>query len=165
MFGSIKEKLGLSKKTGEVLIAPLQGKAVPVTEVSDPTFGQEILGKGVAIVPSEGRVVAPVDGTIEMIFETKHAVSMTSDSGIQILIHVGLDTVKLNGSPFKAYAENGQHVKRGDLLLEFDIEAIKAAGLESITPIVICNSGDYKEIKTHVGKAVEIGDDILTLIK
>ena len=153
------------KKAGEVLGAPVQGKAVAISEVSDPTFGQEILGKGFAIVPSVGRVVAPIDGTVEMVFDTKHAISMSSDSGIQILIHVGLDTVSLKGEPFKAYVEAGQTVKKGDLMLEFDIEAIKAAGLETITPIIICNSDDYKEVNRFTGKMVKPGDDIMELVK
>lgn len=165
MFGSLKGKFGFGKKAGEVVAAPVQGKAVAISEVSDPTFGQEILGKGVAIIPSVGRVVAPVDGVIEMVFDTKHAVSMVSDSGIQILVHVGLDTVTLKGEPFKAYVEAGQKVKTGDLLLEFDIAAIQAAGLETITPMVICNTDDYKEIKTSVDKDVVTGDTVLTLVK
>ncbi len=165
MFGSLKEKLGFGKKAGEVMGAPVAGKAVAISEVSDPTFGQEILGKGMAIIPSAGKVVAPIDGTVEMVFDTKHAISMSSDSGIQILIHVGLDTVSLKGEPFTAHVESGQKVKAGDLMLEFDIEAIKSAGLETITPIVICNSDDYKEITAHVGKDVNTGDEVLTLVK
>lgn len=165
MFGSLKEKLGFGKKAGEVMGAPVAGKAVAISEVSDPTFGQEILGKGMAIIPSVGKVVAPIDGTVEMVFDTKHAISMSSDSGIQILIHVGLDTVSLKGEPFTAHVESGQKVKAGDLMLEFDIEAIKSAGLETITPIVICNSDDYKEITAHVGKDVNTGDEVLTLVK
>ena len=162
MLGSLKEKLGRNKKRGEVLKAPLAGKTIAMSEVSDPTFGQEILGKGVAIIPSVGKVVAPIDGTVEMVFDTKHAISMSSNSGIQVIIHVGLDTVTLKGEPFTAYVEAGQKVKTGDLL---DMEAIQAAGLETITPIVICNSGDYKEITAHVGKDVNTGDDVLTLVK
>ena len=165
MLGSLKEKLGLNKKRGEMLKAPLAGKAIPMSEVSDPTFGQEILGKGLAIIPSVGKVVAPIDGTVEMIFDTKHAISMSSDSGIQLIIHVGLDTVTLKGEPFTTHVEAGQKVKAGDLLLEFDIEAIQSAGLDTVTPIVICNTGDYKEIEAHVGKNVNLGDEVLTVIK
>lgn len=165
MLGLLKEKLGFGKKAGEVIGAPLEGKAVAISEVSDPTFGQEILGKGMAIIPSVGKLVAPVDGTVEMVFDTKHAISMSTDSGIEILIHVGLDTVSLKGEPFTAYVEAGQKVKAGDLMLEFDIEAIKAAGLETITPVIICNTHDYKEITAHVGKTVNTLDEVLTLVK
>ena len=165
MFGSLKEKLGFGKKAGEVLGAPVEGKAVAISEVSDPTFGEEILGKGMAIIPTVGKVVAPVDGTVGMVFDTKHAISMTSVSGTEILIHVGLDTVTLGGAPFTAYVKDGQKVKAGDLMLEFDIEAIKAAGLETITPVVICNTDDYKEIIANVGKDVKTMDEVLTLTK
>lgn len=165
MFGSLKEKLGFSKKADEVLGAHLQGKAVAISEVSDPTFGEEILGKGMAIIPAVGKVVAPIDGTVEMVFDTKHAISMTSESGIEILIHVGLDTVSLKGEPFTAHVAAGQKVKKGELMLEFDIEAIKAAGLETITPMVICNSDNYKEITASVGKDVVTGEPVLTLVK
>lgn len=165
MFGSLKEKLGFGKKAGEVLGAPVQGQAVAISEVSDPTFGQEILGKGMAIIPTVGKVVAPIDGTVDMVFDTKHAIAMSTESGIQILIHVGLDTVSLNGAPFTSHVEAGQAVKAGDLMLEFDIEAIKAAGLETITPMIICNTPDYKEITASVGKAVNTLDEVLTLVK
>ena len=165
MFGSLKEKLGFGKKVDNVLGAPVEGKAVAISEVSDPTFGQEILGKGMAIIPTVGRVVAPIDGTIGMVFDTKHAISMTSKSGIEILIHVGLDTVTLNGEPFTAHVDAGQNVKAGDLMLEFDIEAIKAAGLETITPVVICNTDDYKDVVANVDKDVKTLDEVLTIVK
>ena len=165
MFGSLKEKLGFGKKVDNVLGAPVEGKAVAISEVSDPTFGQEILGKGMAIIPTVGKVVAPIDGTIGMVFDTKHAISMTSKSGIEILIHVGLDTVTLNGEPFTAHVDAGQNVKAGDLMLEFDIEAIKAAGLETITPVVICNTDDYKDVVANVDKDVKTLDEVLTLVK
>ena len=165
MFGSLKEKLGFGKKVDNVLGAPVEGKAVAISEVSDPTFGQEILGKGMAIIPTVGKVVAPIDGTIGMVFDTKHAISMTSKSGIEILIHVGLDTVTLNGEPFTAHVDAGQNVKAGDLMLEFDIEAIKAAGLETITPVVICNTDDYKDVVANVDKDVKTLDEVLTIVK
>lgn len=165
MLGSLKDKLGFGKKKGEVLGAPIEGEAIALSEVSDPTFGEEILGKGVAIVPSVGKVVAPVDGTIEMVFDTKHAISMRSESGIEILIHVGLDTVTLKGEPFEAHVAAGDRVKAGDLLLEFDIEAIKAAGLETVAPMVICNTADYSDIQAMAGKTVKPLDDVLTVVK
>ena len=112
-----------------------------------------------------GKVVAPIDGKIGMVFGTKHAITMTSDSGIEILIHIGLDTVTLEGAPFTAHVEADQKVKAGDLMLEFDIEAIKAAGLDVTSPIVICNSDDYKEIKANAGQDVNTMDPVLTLVK
>lgn len=165
MFGALKEKLGLGKKANDVLGAPVKGNAVAISEVSDPTFGEEILGKGIAIIPTVGKVVAPADGVVDMVFDTKHAISMTSATGIEILIHVGLDTVTLKGETFTAHVKAGDTVKAGDLMLEFDIEAIKAAGLDTITPMVICNSDNYAEITTNVGKDVNTGDVVLTLNK
>lgn len=156
---------GLGKKNREVIGAPIQGEAVELSKVSDPTFGQEILGKGVAILPSAGRVVAPCDGHIEMVFDTKHAISMKSDSGIEILIHVGIDTVTLKGEHFTAYVEAGQEVKKGTLLLEFHMEGIREAGLNVISPMVICNTPNYKKIIAHAGKKVGELDEVLTLVK
>ncbi|WP_461810781.1 PTS sugar transporter subunit IIA [Faecalimonas sp.] len=164
MLGSLKEKLGFGKK-GEVLYAPIEGEAIELAKVSDPTFGEEILGKGVAILPTVGKVYAPIDGTVEMVFDTKHAISMKSESGIEILIHVGLDTVTLKGEPFAEHVSAGDKVKAGDLLLEFDIEAIKNAGLEVVSPVIICNTADYSEIKTATGKTVGTKDEVMTIIK
>ena len=152
------------KKQGIIIGAPIKGEAVPVSEVSDPTFGEKILGDGIAIKPSEGKVVAPVDATVEMMFDTGHAVSLHSDDGTDILIHVGLDTVALKGQHFKVHAANGQKVSKGDLLIEFDIEAIKAAGYDTISPLVICNTPDYKEVKTSTGP-VNTLDKVIELIK
>ncbi len=165
MLGSLKEKLGFGKKKGETLGAPIEGEAIALSQVSDPTFGEEILGKGVAIVPSVGKVVAPIGGTIDMVFDTKHAISMRSESGIEILIHVGLDTVTLKGEPFEAHVSAGDKVKAGDLLLDFDIEAIKAAGLETVAPMVICNTADYSDIQAMAGKTVKPLDEVLTVVK
>ncbi len=143
----------LFKKATDDLYAPVAGEVVAITEVSDPTFGEEILGKGVAIKPADGKVVAPCDATVDMMFETGHAVSLVADCGAEILIHVGLDTVNLKGEHYTVHAKNGDHVKKGDLLMEFDPEAIKAAGYDIITPVVICNSGDYGTITPHLGTA------------
>lgn len=165
MLGSLKEKFGFGKKKGEVLGTPIEGKAIPLSEVNDPTFAEEMLGKGAAIIPSVGKVVAPMDGTIAMVFDTKHAISMTSESGVEILIHIGLDTVSLKGEPFTAHVAAGDKVKAGDLLLEFDIDAIKAAGLDTVSPIVICNTSDYSEINASVGKDVKTLEEVLTIVK
>lgn len=145
--------------------SPLNGECVPLSEVNDPTFSEEILGKGVAIIPYDGKVVSPVNGTVEMIFDTLHAVALTSDDGTEILIHVGLDTVKLNGKHYKAIAKNGDTVKVGDVLIEFEPEAIKAEGFDIITPVIISNSGDYGDILTITSQAVKAGDSIIKAIK
>ena len=155
----------LFKPSGIELLAPVKGSAVPLSEVSDPTFSQEILGKGVAVRPSGNQIVAPCDATIDMMFDTGHAVSMTSDDSAEILIHVGLETVNLKGQFFKVFAKNGDKVKSGQLLIEFDAEGIRNAGYDLITPIVICNSDDYSAITPVTGKDVETGEKILVMEK
>ena len=116
------------KDKGIEIGSPVKGKTVPISKVSDPTFGEEILGKGVAIQPEEGKIYAPADGTNEMLFDTKHAVSMTTTEGVELLVHIGLDTVALKGEHFTAHKGNGDAVKKGDLLISVDLEAVKAAG-------------------------------------
>lgn len=162
MFDFLKKK---AKEYDEVIGAPLKGEAVPSSEVNDPTFAEEMLGKGMAIKPAEGKAYAPFDGTVALVFDTKHAVSLVSEKGTEVLIHVGLDTVMLKGEHYTAHVEDGATVKKGDLLLEFDMEAIKAAGYDIITPIVVCNSDDYKEVIRSTGKQVEPGDVVMELEK
>ena len=149
----------------DALYAPVAGKAVPVSQVPDPTFAEELLGKGIAVEPSEGKVYAPCDATVDMMFETGHAVSLVADFGAEILIHVGLETVSLKGEHFTIHAANGDKVKKGDLLMEFDLEAIKAAGFNTITPMLVCNSGDYGTFKTHVDKNVTSADAVIEVAK
>lgn len=138
------------------------GEAVPLSQVNDPTFAEEILGKGLAIRPAEGKVFAPFDGTVETVFETKHAMGLRSDDGLELLIHVGLETVNLNGKYFTAHVTDGQRIHRGDLLLEFDRDAIAAAGCETITPVIVSNTDDYSEIRTVTGRLVGPEDPVLT---
>lgn len=163
MFGKWKEKLGLS--AGIPIPAPVAGEAVPLSAVNDPTFSEEILGKGAAVKPAEGRIVSPVDGTIEMMFDTGHAVSIHSAEGVDLLIHVGLDTVKLGGKHFTVHKKSGDSVKKGDLLMEFDIEGIRAEGYDVITPVVICNTDAYSAVEAQTGKTVAALDALLTLKK
>jgi len=154
-----------NKQDSEIIVSPIEGRVIPVTEVSDPTFGQEIVGKGIAIIPTCGRVVSPVNGTISMVFETKHALTIISDQGAEILIHIGLETVKLKGQYFTTYVQSGQKVIVGDLLVEFDLEAIIKAGFDSVTPMVICNMEAYTEIKTTVGNNEKELAEVITLVR
>ena len=166
MFNKLKEQWGLGSKDKEIVIySPLKGEACSLAEVKDPVFSDKIMGEGLAIKPLVGRVVAPVDGTIGMIIGTKHAVSIVSDQGAEILIHVGLDTVKLNGEFYKVFVNTGDKVKAGDLLLEFDMEQIKAAGYDVITPVVICNTADYSVITPVIGRSVEELERVMTIKK
>ncbi len=158
MFGLFKKK-----KTEYLLGAPAKGKAVPLTEVNDPTFSEGMLGQGVAVIPSEGKIYAPIDGEVGMVFDTLHAVSLTADCGAEVLIHVGLDTVKMNGDGFVGHVQAGDKVKKGDLLLEVDLEKVKAAGYDTITPMLICNTDDYASVEGLSGKDVEPGDDVIKI--
>lgn len=150
-------------KNTDDLYAPMVGKAVPITEVPDPTFAEGMLGNGIAIQPAEGKVYAPCDATVDMMFTTGHAVSLVADCGAEILIHVGLETVSLEGKPFTVHAANGDKVKKGQLLIEVDLEAVKAAGLQTITPMVICNTDAYSTFNTIVGKDVTNNDVVIAL--
>lgn len=145
--------------------APLCGEVVALSEVNDPTFAEEMLGKGVAIKPASGRIVAPCDATIEMMFDTGHAVSMTTSTGVEVLIHVGLDTVNLQGKHYTVHCKNGDVVTKGQLLMEFDKDAIAAEGYDTITPVVICNTDDYGTFETVTGKTVAEGDAVIKLGK
>ena len=161
-MGFFKKLFG---KNTDDFYAPMTGKAVPITEVPDPTFAEGMLGNGIAIMPTDGKVCAPCDATVDMMFTTGHAVSLVADCGAEILIHVGLETVSLEGKPFKLHAANGDKVKKGQLLIEADLEAIKAAGMPTITPMVICNTDDYTTFNTIVGKNVTNDDVVIELAK
>lgn len=162
LFDFMKKK---DNENVDIIAAPVAGETVASSEINDPTFGEEMLGKGMAIKPTDTKVYAPFDGTVALVFDTKHAVSLVSETGAEVLIHVGLDTVSLKGEHFTTHVENGATVKMGDLLLEFDKEAIAAAGFDTIIPIVVCNSDDYKNVKRITGSAVKPGDTVMELEK
>jgi PTS system beta-glucosides-specific IIC component len=128
------------------IASPMAGHVVALSDIPDPTFASGLMGQGIGIIPTEGRVVSPVDGIIESVFKTKHAIGIQADNGAEILIHVGIDTVKLDGQHFTAQVSAGERVKQGDLLLTFDPQAIVDAGYSLSTPIIITNSDDYCEI-------------------
>ena len=161
-MGFFKKLFG--KKTND-LCAPMAGKAVPITQVPDPTFAELMLGNGIAIEPAEGKVYAPCDATVAMMFSTGHAVSLEADCGAEILIHVGLETVGLEGKPFTIHVADGDKVKKGQLMIEVDLEAVKAAGLPTITPMVICNTDEFPTFNTLVGKDVTNEDVVIELAK
>lgn len=144
--------------------SPVAGEVVPLAKVNDETFAQEIMGKGIAVMPKDGRVVSPVDGAVQMVFKTKHAIGILSDEGAEILIHIGIDTVKLDGKYFKAHVKAGDIVKKGDLLVEFDKEAIKSEGYDVITPVIITNSAMYLDVLGKDIKEVNAGDSLLTIV-
>jgi len=132
-----------------IVNSPLEGNIIPLQEVSDPTFAEGQLGKGIAVEPTNGEVVASFNGTIESLFQTKHAIGLRSEQGLELLIHIGLDTVNLEGKYFEAHVEQGQAVKQGDLLITFDIDKIKDAGYPTVTPVIVTNSSDYQDILSN----------------
>lgn len=148
---------------GIMIAAPLSGEVVPLSSVNDPTFAEEILGKGVAIQPAAGVVVSPVNGTIASIFDTGHAVDLVSDDGAEVLIHVGLDTVNLKGKHFTVKKASGDKVRIGDVILEFDKEAIQSEGYEVITPVIISNHFNYSSVESAASGNVTVGDPLLKL--
>lgn len=158
MFNLFKKK-----EKGHVIGSPTKGKAVALKEVNDPTFAEEMLGKGAAVIPEEGKIYAPADGEIGMVFDTLHAVSMTTDFGAEVLIHIGLDTVKMKGDGFTGHVKAGDHVKKGDLLLEVDLEKVKAAGYDIITPVLVCNTPDYASVEGIESAHVNAGDDLIKI--
>jgi PTS system beta-glucosides-specific IIC component len=156
-------KLAQANDSDITIMSPLKGIAVPLSQVDDPTFAQEILGKGIAIEPEDGRVLSPVNGTIRTIFETGHAVGLESDEGAEVLIHVGLDTVNLKGKYFSVKMKDGDKVKVGDCILEFDLEAIRNEGYDVITPIIISNYGNFESVEAAVSGPVTPGAPLITI--
>lgn len=161
MFKSFLHSLGFHERRN-VLLSPLAGKVIPLSEVNDPTFASGSLGDGVAIEPTGDKVVAPSDAKVKAIFPTGHAVALHTDDGLDVLIHVGLDTYKLDGRHFKVRAAEGDSVKRGDVLIEFDRDAIRSEGYDITAPILICNSVEFSSIKGNVGDTVSELEKLLT---
>jgi PTS system beta-glucosides-specific IIC component len=149
----------------EQILSPIAGDIVPLEQVKDATFASGLLGKGVAIAPQQGRVVAPAAGSVVSLFKTKHAIGIESDDGAEILIHVGIDTVRLDGLHFTAHVQVGDRVAPGDLLIEFDQAAIHAAGYDTTTPIIISNSDDYVDVLTSGLSPVQERAPLLTLLR
>lgn len=145
------------------LYAPLTGNIVPLEQVPDPTFAAGILGKGFAIEPSDPHVYAPFDGTVIQTMESKHAVGLCSNDGVEVLIHVGIDTVDMNGTGFTLHCAEGDQVKRGQLLLTFDAKAIEKAGHPTITVVIVTNTDNYKSVNMEKDGAVSAMDRVLTV--
>ena len=161
-----KENSNSASVLVETIYSPIKGKIVKLENVLDEAFSSGAVGKGIAIEPSEdGKVFAPFDGVIETAFPTKHAIGLTSDKGAEILIHIGMDTVKLDGKYFTSHIEEGQKIKKGDLLMEFDTEKIKEAKYSVITPIVITNFENYGDIEETSADYINVGDILLNIKK
>lgn len=174
-FGIAKDKVQMisgekdvSQKSANdiTLFSPMTGKLIPLNQVSDQTFASELMGKGAAIIPAIGQAVAPADGEIVSLFRTKHAIGILTDSGVEILIHIGIDTVKLDGQFFEAHVQMGSKVKQGDLLVSFDIDAIEQAGFEITTPVIVTDSDNYQAVQCIFNQDhIKSGDALLALTK
>lgn len=158
-----KEETVVSNE-GIIVKSPVEGTVKDLAEVNDNVFAEGLMGKGIAIEPKVGKVVAPFDGIVEAIFKTNHAIGLKSKDGAEVLIHIGLDTVNLEGNHFKSHIEKGQAIKAGDLLVEFDIDAIKKEGYDVITPVIITNSDNFKDVMAVKNGEVTNKDDLLNLI-
>lgn len=148
----------------EALLAPVSGKVIPLSEVRDEAFAGGILGQGAAVIPENGEICAPCDGVISVMYPTGHAVGIKSDIGAEILIHVGMDTVTLNGSCFDVKVKAGDYVKAGQLLVRANIEGIKKEGLDITTPVIVANTADYMQIKTVAEESVKSGEVLLNCV-
>ena len=146
-----------------VLYAHMTGKAVPLEEVGDEVFSAKVLGEGIAIEPAEGRLYAPCDGRVDMVFDTKHAVNIVSSDGCEVLLHIGIDTVKLGGKYFESHVEAGQQVRRGDLLVTFDMEKIRRAGYKLTTPMIVGNTEDYGSVTAAASGEIRAGEEAIRI--
>lgn len=160
-----EDDLQVENRQSFILNNPLAGHAHDLVDVPDEAFSSKALGKGLAIKPSEGKLLSPVAGEVSVLFNTGHAIGITTDDGLEFLIHIGIDTVQLNGKHFKTYVSQGDRVEADQLLIEFDIEAIEAAGYETITPIVVTNFDQYQSVEPIQLAHVEVGDPIILIEK
>ena len=154
------------KKKDKAIKAYANGKMIPITQVEDQVFSQKIMGDGLAIFPDDNKIYAPCDGQISAVFEqTQHAVGITLKNGIELILHVGLDTVKLGGRGFDVKVEEGAKIKKGDLLMTFDLSAIKKSGYKVTTPIVVCNSDEFHAVEIIARGDVNAGDAVMKIVK
>ena len=163
----IGDKLATEKDNPDdaVLYSISEGTAILLSQVNDATFASEVLGKGVAVIPSKGEVVAPCDATVETVFDTKHAVGLSTENGMELLIHIGINTVELEGKYYTAHVKAGDHVNKGQLLISFDMDKIKDAGYDMTTPLIVTNSDDYKDVKILQEGSVTPSDKVLEIVK
>ena len=133
-----------------------------LSEVADGVFSEKMLGNGIAVEPEEGTIMAPFDGTIAAVFDTKHAIGLVSDTGLELLIHIGIDTVQLNGKYYDIKVKNGDQIKKGDVIGTVDLEGIRSEGYRTITPIIVSNTDNYNEFKEKTG-TVTAGEEILVV--
>lgn len=155
------ENKEVTKLEEETILSPIKGEVKPIEESSDAAFASGALGKGVVILPEEGKVYAPVTGTVTVLFPSLHAIGITSDAGVELLIHIGINTVQLNGEGFTAHIKQGDQIKQGQLLVEFDMNKIKEAGYSLETPVLVTNYADLKEVKNTSASSVQLQETLI----
>ncbi len=159
----VGEKMNASMNNEKTIPAPLAGKVLPLSEVPDLALGA--MGKGFAIEPTDNKLYAPFDGSVVMLAPTKHAIGLRSEFGVELLVHVGIDTVSLDGSAFTLHIKEGSKVKKGDLLMTFDQEAIESTGLKTITPVIITNTQAYEDVIVEEQSTCQSTDVMITIVK
>ena len=164
LFKNLLNKKSDKLNADSKIYSPLAGTVVPLSEVNDPVFAEEMMGKGAAVIPKKGQVLAPCDGEVLTVFRTLHAITIKADTGAEMIIHVGLETVGLNGQYFEAYVTDGARIKKGELLLSFDLDQIKGLGYDVVTPVVITNSVDYHQVEKTKKKEVSNKDLLISLV-
>lgn len=160
-----ENKTNESKAQEIELYSHMNGTIVLLENVEDEAFASKMLGDGIAIEPTDGKLYAPCDAKVDMVFDTKHAINLVSKDGCEILLHIGIDTVKLSGKFFEAHVSDGQEICKGDLLISFDIEGIRNAGYKITTPMIICNTGDYNSVEVMATGNTTVGKKIITITK
>lgn len=164
MLKKLFGKKDTSPKSVEIY-APVSGKVLRIEEVPDPVFSQKMMGDGVAFEPSEGKVVSPVDGEVLQVFPTKHAIGLKAENGAEILLHIGLETVAMDGEGFNVYVSEGSKVKKGDVLITFDLNLVKEKASSTITPLVITNSDGYAANNHGNVTTVTAGEEVVLTIE
>ena len=153
-----------TKLEKEIVVSPIKGEVLNLSDIEDAAFSSGVLGQGVAIIPSDGKVVAPVNGVVTTLFPSLHAIGILSDEGVEVLIHIGLNTVQLEGRGFEACIKQGDRITKGQTILKFDIDVIKEAGYSVVTPIVVTNSSQFLDVVQTESKNIELEDNLITVI-
>jgi len=161
---ALKPEDEITEMTGEVIASPMDGKVLPLADVNDEVFSSKMMGDGAAIIPEDGKVFAPISGEVTVTMDSNHAIGLTSKQGAELLIHIGLDTVELDGKGFKAHVQKGDQVTAGDLLLEADLSVIKEEGYDATTMIILTNSDNYDDIKVSKEQNIKHADEFFELV-
>lgn len=165
VFDILKKNRTVEEVKIQELYAPIMGKYIPLSQIQDAVFSQGILGEGCGIIPNEGRLYAPADGEVSMVASTNHAIGITTVTGVELLVHVGMDTVEMEGNGFVVKTSVGKKIKKGDLLLCFDLQKIEMAGYPTETAFVVTDKGTFSELSLNVDSNYKVGESVGKLVK